>query len=101
MFSQIPSHVASKIRPNAVTGCWEWIGARDSRGYGNIPVQHRVSKAHGALYDLLSEPAGRSRWLTAVAAPSGSPSAGSPLLALGKRAFPPANLSAATTAIQV
>src|SRR5215470_5614586 len=99
MFSQIPSHVASKIRPNAVTGCSEWIGARDSWGYGNIPVQHRVSKAHRALYDLLSEPAGRSRWLTVVAASSGSPSAESSIPAAAKRAFPPANLSAATTAL--
>ena len=60
MFSQIPSHVASKIRPNAVTGCWEWIGARDSRGYGNIRVQRRVRKAHRVLYELVkgSIPAG-------------------------------------------
>ena len=56
MFSRLPLHVASKIRPNSVTGCWEWIGARDSRGYGNIRVQRRVRKAHRFLYELVRGP---------------------------------------------
>ena len=41
----------AKIKPNAVTGCWEWIGARDSRGYGNVRVRGRVRKAHRVIYE--------------------------------------------------
>jgi len=101
MFSQIPLHITSKIQPNAVSGSWEWIGARDGEACGNIRVESRVRNAYRALYDLVSEPPVRSRWLTAVAAPSGSPSAESSIPAAGKRASPPVNLSAATTALQV
>src|SRR5262245_5413472 len=101
MFSRLPLHVASKIQPNAVTGSWGWISARDGGGCGNIRVESRVGNAHRALYGLVSELPVRSRWLTVVTAPSGSPSAGSPLLAVGKRASRPANLATATTALQV
>src|SRR5499427_3105443 len=58
MFSQIPSHIASKILPNAVTGCWEWIGARDSRGYGNVKVGGRVRKAQRVVCERLGGPSG-------------------------------------------
>ena len=48
--------LASKILPNAVTGCWEWIGARDSRGYGNVKVEGRVRKAHRVVYERVRGP---------------------------------------------
>ena len=48
--------LASKIRPNAVTGCWEWIGTRDSRGYGNVKVQRHVMKAHRVVYEHVRGP---------------------------------------------
>ena len=48
--------LASKIRPNAVTGCWEWIGARDSRGYGNVRIGRRVQKAHRAVWEAMCGP---------------------------------------------
>src|SRR5215468_7462560 len=50
---ELPDFLASKIRPNAITGCWEWIGARDSRGYGNVRVNGRVRKAHCVLYEVV------------------------------------------------
>lgn len=56
MLTTLPSETASKIMPNAVTGCWEWIGARDSRGYGNVKVSGHVRKAHRAVYELLRGP---------------------------------------------
>ena len=47
-----------KILPNGVTGCWEWIGARDNRGYGNVKVQGRARKAHRVVYERLRGPIG-------------------------------------------
>src|SRR3989304_8928448 len=49
----LPATVATKILPNAITGCWEWIGARDSRGYGNVKSAGRVRKAHVVVYEAL------------------------------------------------
>ena len=50
---QLPATVATKIRPNAITGCWEWIGARDSGGYGNVKIGRCVRKAHMVVYEAL------------------------------------------------
>lgn len=52
----LPPEIASKIMRNAITGCWEWIGARDSRGYGNVKVGRRVRKAHRVIYELVRGP---------------------------------------------
>lgn len=54
--SRLPASVAAKILPNAITGCWEWIGARDSRGYGNVRVNGHVRKAHCVVYELVRGP---------------------------------------------
>src|SRR5690348_2638886 len=48
--------LASKIRPIAVTRCWEWIGARDPRGYGNVRGDGGVRKAHLVVYEALRGP---------------------------------------------
>jgi hypothetical protein len=53
---RLPAHLLSKIRRNAITGCWEWLGARDTRGYGNIRVARGVRKVHRVLYELLRGP---------------------------------------------
>src|SRR3989304_1584083 len=57
----LPATVATKILPNAITGCWEWIGARDSRGYVNVKIAGRVRKAHVVVYEALrgAIPSGR------------------------------------------
>src|SRR5262249_18527434 len=34
----------------------EWIGARDSRGYGNVRFNGRVRKAHCVLYEMVRGP---------------------------------------------
>lgn len=44
----------SKIRKNAVTGCWIWLGGKTSRGYGIFGLQGKTVRAHAAakyLYD--------------------------------------------------
>src|SRR5262245_50217783 len=48
--------LAMRIRPIVVTNCWEWIGARDSRGYGNVKVGRHVRKAHRVVYEALRGP---------------------------------------------
>ena len=52
------AQLVTKILPNQVTGCWEWIGARDGRGYGNVKVAGRVRKAHRVVYERLRGPIG-------------------------------------------
>ena len=52
----LPPHLASKITRNEVTGCWEWTGARDSRGYGNIRVGRSVRKAHRVVFETFRGP---------------------------------------------
>jgi len=53
---RIPPHFVAKIRINVVTGCWEWTGARDSKGYGNVRVADRVRKAHRVVYESVYGP---------------------------------------------
>jgi hypothetical protein len=52
----LPTAIASKINPNPETGCWEWAGARDSRGYGNVRYGRRVRKAHRVVYEIVRGP---------------------------------------------
>jgi hypothetical protein len=52
----LPSEIAAKIRPVPITRCWEWIGARDSRGYGNVKLGGHVRKAHVVVYETLRGP---------------------------------------------
>jgi hypothetical protein len=49
----LPPEIAAKIRPVPITGCWEWIGARESRGYGNVKIAGHVRKAHVVVYEAL------------------------------------------------
>lgn len=37
-------------------GCWQWTGARDTAGYGQIWVSGTVVGAHRVLYELLVGP---------------------------------------------
>jgi hypothetical protein len=56
MLAGLPDGIAAKIRPVPITGCWEWIGAKDSRGYGNVKVGGHVRKAHVVVYEALRGP---------------------------------------------
>lgn len=37
-------------------GCWPWVAARTSRGYGSVRVGDRTQQAHRVLYELLVGP---------------------------------------------
>lgn len=52
----LPPTLRTKVWPNEVTGCWEWIGARDDRGYGNVKAQGHVRKAHVVVYEHFNGP---------------------------------------------
>jgi hypothetical protein len=57
----LPASIADKIKPNTVTSCWRWIGAKDSKGYGNVKVGRRVRKAHRVVYETLRGPIPRDK----------------------------------------
>jgi hypothetical protein len=48
--------IAAKVSPVPVTSCWEWTGARDDRGYGNVRDGNRVRKAHVVIYEHFNGP---------------------------------------------
>ena len=50
------SEVQAKYVVNAESGCWEWIGARSEKGYGNARVGQRVKRAHLVVYEALVGP---------------------------------------------
>jgi hypothetical protein len=37
-------------------GCWEWTGARNSKGYGNVRIARRYRGAHRVSYELTRGP---------------------------------------------
>ncbi len=39
-------------------GCWEWIGAKDSRGYGSFRMNGRAQGAHRVAYEWANGPIG-------------------------------------------
>ena len=48
--------VEEKTIPEPNTGCWLWIGAHDSRGYGSLTHRQRRLKAHSASWVLANGP---------------------------------------------
>lgn len=40
------------VRVNEATGCWEWAGANDSRGYGKFWMAGRSQRAHRVAFRL-------------------------------------------------
>jgi hypothetical protein len=40
----------SKIRIDAETGCWNWLGAKDGQGYGFFAVDHHQTRVHRIVY---------------------------------------------------
>lgn len=49
---QILFRFYSKIKKNKQTGCWEWQGTRDIRGYGRIVVNYTRLFAHRLSWEI-------------------------------------------------
>lgn len=56
----IPERFWARLAVNEETGCWEWQGARQSAGYGNLGVgvegKTRWYLVHRFFYEALAEP---------------------------------------------
>lgn len=57
--SMLPAKIAVKIRVDAETGCWLWIGYIDGGGYGEVhwpPGSQKKHRAHRLVWELLKGP---------------------------------------------
>lgn len=50
----------SKYLVDETSGCWNWTGLMDARGYGRLDTGGRPKKAHRVGYELLVAPIGAS-----------------------------------------
>ena len=50
---EIPSRLAQKFIPEPNSGCWLWVAAKSTFGYGRIRYDGRQQQAHRVLYELL------------------------------------------------
>ncbi len=54
--TDLPERIASKIRVDESTGCWEWTAALGTRGYGQCWYEGKLTGAHRVTYTLLMGP---------------------------------------------
>lgn len=45
-----------KTTANSITGCWEWVGARNLNGYGQVMLRGKRYGAHRAMWISLNGP---------------------------------------------
>jgi len=50
--NDLSPEMQARIRVNEKTGCWEWIGSRGSKGYGNLRWKGRMVSAHRLMRHL-------------------------------------------------
>lgn len=50
-WQSVRERLEAKHVKNAITGCWEYTGYRQPRGYGSIQVQGKAVLAHRASYE--------------------------------------------------
>lgn len=43
-------------RVDELTGCWEWLRAKDAKGYGLTSIKHKTKRAHRVYYEMFSGP---------------------------------------------
>ena len=51
----LPIKIFNKIQPEPMSGCWLWVGATGTHGYGNIRDGYSHKRAHRLVYNLLKE----------------------------------------------
>lgn len=52
MLDAIKVRFMARVLVDVVTGCWEWQGANDSRGYGKFWLGGRSRRAHRVAFRL-------------------------------------------------
>jgi hypothetical protein len=50
---KLPQRVVDKIRINVTSGCWEWTGSHNYKGYGHCYLAGRLLGAHRVVWTLL------------------------------------------------
>lgn len=53
----LPARIQDKILPEPNTGCWLWIAALNSKGYGSCWHKGSARQAHVVVYEMLVGPA--------------------------------------------
>ena len=48
----LPERIKSKIKVNEDTGCWEWVGAKNGRGYGKVYYEKENTYTHRLAFKL-------------------------------------------------
>lgn len=51
--SCLPERMQNKIMPEPMSGCWIWLGARQSKGYGIVHFKGENCLAHRTVYSIL------------------------------------------------
>ena len=51
-----PESLHSMVRVSPHTGCWEFMGPKDSHGYGRLFISGKECKAQRVAYELLRWP---------------------------------------------
>lgn len=54
ILSALPERFADKIEVSG--GCWEWVAAKNSAGYGVIRIDYRLYLAHRYIYEFFNGP---------------------------------------------
>ena len=44
-------------------GCWEWVGCKDSHGYGRYTVGRKGYKAHRHIFERINGAIPKDRWV--------------------------------------
>lgn len=53
---ELPPRMRNKVAVDADSGCWLWIGSRNSRGYGLTSTRGVLALTHRRSYELLVAP---------------------------------------------
>ncbi len=61
--SQTTAIPSNRINIDPETGCWVWLGTRQSDGYGLVTVREQREYVHRAMFQLFVGPVGNNREL--------------------------------------
>jgi hypothetical protein len=54
--AKLPERIASRIEPAPPSGCWLWMGACNSHGYGHAGVARKTVTIHRLVYETVVGP---------------------------------------------